>query len=160
MESEGDREREGRRQVRVSTRVEYGLIALTDIVIHSENGSSVSAPEIAQRQKISHKYLEHILLLLRQAGFITAQKGLRGGYTLACSPETITLSDVLNALDMNILAEMDPKDEEGGLRPVVNECFWEKINQSLNQYASGLTLKEFAEQCRNWSKDQWDLYVI
>ena len=85
---------------------------------------------------------------------------MRGGYNLACSPETITLSDVLNALDMNILAEMDPKDEAGGLRPVVNECFWEKINQSLNQYASGLTLKEFAEQCKNWSKDQWDLYVI
>ena len=146
--------------MRVSTRVEYGLIALTDIVIHSENGSSVSAPEIAQRQKISHKYLEQILLLLRQAGFITAQKGLRGGYTLACSPEEVTLSDVLNALDMNILAEMDSKEEEGGLRPVINDCFWERINSSLNQYASGVTLEAFAEQCRSQTRENWDLYVI
>ncbi|MBO6162172.1 MAG: Rrf2 family transcriptional regulator [Eubacterium sp.] len=147
--------------MRVSTRVEYGVIALTDIVIHSENGSSVSAPDIAQRQKISHKYLEQILLLLRQAGFITAQKGLRGGYTLACSPEEVTLSDVLNALDMNILADMDPKDEEGGLRPVVRDCFWEKINSNLNQYASGLTLKAFADQCKNKKiGEDWDLYVI
>ena len=146
--------------MKVSTRVEYGLIALTDIVIHGENGSSVSAPEIAARQKISHKYLEQILLLLRQAGFITAQKGLRGGYTLACSPEEITLSDVLNALDMNILAEMDGREEEGGLRPVINDCFWEKINENLKQYAESLTLSEFAAQCTSRSVNGWDLYVI
>ena len=145
--------------MKVSTRVEYGLIALTDIVINSENGSSVSAPEIAQRQKISHKYLEQILLLLRQAGFITATKGLRGGYTLSCSPDRITLSDVLNALDMNILAEMDPK-EEGGLRPVINDCFWERINNSINQYAESVTMEEFAAQCRERSTGNWDLYVI
>ena len=146
--------------MKVSTRVEYGLIALTDIVINSENGSSVSAPEIAQRQKISHKYLEQILLLLRQAGFITATKGLRGGYTLSCSPDRITLSDVLNALDMNILAEMDPKEEEGGLRPVINDCFWERINNSINQYAESVTMEEFAAQCRERSTGNWDLYVI
>ena len=146
--------------MKVSTRVEYGVIALTDIVINSENGSSVSAPEIAQRQKISHKYLEQILLLLRQAGFITATKGLRGGYTLSCSPDRITLSDVLNALDMNILAEMDPKEEEGGLRPVINDCFWERINNSINQYAESVTMEEFAAQCRERSTGNWDLYVI
>ncbi len=146
--------------MKVSTRVEYGLIALTDIVINSENGSSVSAPEIAQRQKISHKYLEQILLLLRQAGFITATKGLRGGYTLTCPPDRITLSDVLNALDMNILAEMDPKEEEGGLRPVINDCFWERINNSINQYAKSVTMDEFAAQCRERSSGNWDLYVI
>ncbi len=144
--------------MKVSTRVEYGLIALTDIVIHGENGVSVSAPEIAQRQNISHKYLEHILLLLRQAGFIKAQKGLRGGYALACSPEKITLSDVLNALDKSILDHMDSKNKEG-LGNAVNECFWGKINGSLNTYTDSLTLSDFATQCRDASS-KWDMYVI
>ncbi len=144
--------------MKVSTRVEYGLIALTDIVIHGENGVSVSAPEIAQRENISHKYLEHILLLLRQAGFIKAQKGLRGGYALACSPDKITLFDVLNALDKSILAEMDPKTESG-LQGAVNECFWEKINGNLSSYTKNLTLGDFATQCRDASA-KWDMYVI
>ena len=69
--------------MRVSTRVEYGMLALTDIALHSENGSTVSGPEIAERQEISQKYLEQILTHLKQAGLIRAQKGLRGGYTLA-----------------------------------------------------------------------------
>lgn len=145
--------------MKVSTRVEYGLVALTDIVIHSENGSSVSAPEIAQRENISHKYLEHILLLLRQAGFIKAQKGLRGGYVLACSPDDITLSDVLNALDKSILADMKA-NEEDGLRTAVNECFWDKINGNLNTYTGNLKLSDFAVQCRDATRSMWDLYVI
>ena len=147
--------------MKVSTRVEYGLVALTDIVIHSDGGRSVSAPDIAQRQKISHKYLEHILLLLRQAGFITAQKGIRGGYVLAVSPEDITLSDVLNALDNNILAGLDTDGEQGdGLRSVINSLFWEKINSNLSRYTDTLKLSDFAEQCRKSSSGDWDLYVI
>ena len=145
--------------MKVSTRVEYGLIALIDIVIHGENGASVSAPEIAQRENISHKYLEHILLLLRQAGFIKAQKGLRGGYTLACSPDDITLADVLNALDKSILADMDTTREEG-LGSAVNECFWGKINGNLNSFTGKLTLGEFASQCRDAGNSKWDMYVI
>ena len=41
--------------MKVSTRVEYGMIALIDIVIHSQGGDSVSALEISRRQKISKK---------------------------------------------------------------------------------------------------------
>jgi len=146
--------------MKVSTRVEYGLIALTDIVINCEKGSSVSAPDIAQRQNISHKYLEQILLSLKQAGFIKAQKGIRGGYAMACSPDKINLSDVLNALDNSILAEMDIAEADSGLRPVINECFWEKININLNRYARSLTLSEFASQCQKKITREWDNYVI
>lgn len=146
--------------MKVSTRVEYGLIALTDIVIHSSNGHSVSGPEIAQRQNISHKYLEHILLLLRQAGFITAQKGLKGGYTLSKAPENIKLSEVLNALDNTILADMEETKDEGELRSVINKCFWHCINTNLNQYTDNLSLSDFAGICQSNFSENWDMYVI
>lgn len=146
--------------MKVSRRVEYGLVALTDIAINCENGESVSAPDIAERQNISHKYLEQILLLLRQAGFVTAQKGLRGGYTLQRSPKEITLSDVLNALDMNILAEMDDKDNGNNLGSVINDCFWDRINDNLNSYTGSITLSDFADQCRSRVRENWDMYSI
>ena len=147
--------------MKVSSRVEYGLIALTDIVIHGENGETVSAPEIAERENISHKYLEQILLMLRQAGFITAQKGIRGGYSLACSQEKVSLSDVLNALDSNILADVDDgRRDETGLYGAVNDCLWDKINESLNRYSGSLKLSDFANQCRSKITSKWDMYVI
>ena len=46
--------------MKISTRVEYGILALTDIAMYSEYGTSVSAPDIAVRQNISQKYLEQI----------------------------------------------------------------------------------------------------
>ena len=146
--------------MRVSTRVEYGLIALADIVIHCENGQSVSAPDIAKRQNISHKYLEHILLPLRQAGFITAQKGLRGGYVLSCKPDQVKLTDVLNALDNTILAEMEKDESEGNLRSVINGFFWQEINSNLKDYTDRMSLSDFVSQCRNGVSEGWDLYVI
>ena len=146
--------------MRVSTRVEYGLIALADIVIHCEKGQSVSAPDIAKRQNISHKYLEHILLPLRQAGFITAQKGLRGGYVLSCKPDQVKLTDVLNALDNTILAEMEKDESEGNLRSVINGFFWQEINSNLKDYTDRMSLSDFVSQCRNGVSEGWDLYVI
>ncbi len=146
--------------MRVSTRVEYGLIALTDIVLYGENGSAVSAPDIAQRENISHKYLEQILLLLRQAGFIIAQKGLRGGYALAKPADTISMREVLNALDNTILADMDDDKGNDGLRSIIKNCFWKEINKNLNQYTGEMKLSEFAGQCRNKVAGGWDNYVI
>ena len=146
--------------MKVSTRVEYGLIALTDIALHGGDGHSVSGPEISQRQNISGKYLEHILLLLRQAGFIKAQKGLKGGYTLSRSPEKISLSDILNALDKNILADMEEPDDDGELRSVINRIFWNRINSNLNRYTDDLKLSDFANGCRNSLSEKWDMYVI
>ena len=146
----------------VSTRVEYGMMALLDIANNSENHVSVSTTEIAERQNISQKYLEQILPLLRQAGLIRAQKGLRGGYSLSRSANVIKLSEVLNALDGSILAGMEvAEDGQGGsLRGVINECLWESINERIREYAKNRTLGDLLEECRRKAAGSWADYVI
>ena len=148
--------------MRVSTRVEYGVLALADIAMYSENGTSVSAVDISAREGISKKYLEQILVLLRQAGLVKAQKGIHGGYTLLRSASDIKVSDVINALDGSILEEMDTVDKTytGQLRDAVNECLWGRINGFLNDLAEGMTVSEFISECRNNMSDVWDMYVI
>ena len=147
--------------MRVSTRVEYGMLALTDIALHSENGSTVSGPEIAERQEISQKYLEQILIQLKQAGLIRAQKGLRGGYTLARPADQIKLSEILNALENSILEETDSAGETDGrsLRGAVNDCVWKELNHSIIIFAESRTLSDIMQKCRELSGD-WDMYVI
>ena len=48
--------------VKFTTKAEYGLAALADIALHSGCGERITTVEIAQRQHISHKYLEQILV--------------------------------------------------------------------------------------------------
>jgi len=145
--------------VKVSTRVEYGMLALTDIALHSENGSSVSAPDIAERQGISQKYLEQILTHLKQAGLIRAQKGLRGGYALTRPAGKIRLSEILNALDNSILEETGTGNG-GTLRDAVNACLWQKMNRTMIDFAESKTLAEFLTDCRQQLTGEWDLYEI
>ena len=147
--------------MKVSTRVEYGVLALTDIAMYCENGTSVSAIDIAQREGISKKYLEQILVLLRQAGLVKAQKGLHGGYTLSRPANAIKVADVLNALDGSVLEEMDTNgSQKSELKDVVNECLWGRINGFLNDFACGMTVSDFVGQCRQNMPEDWDMYVI
>ena len=145
--------------MKVSTRVEYGMLALTDIALHSENGSSVSAPDIAERQGISQKYLEQILTHLKQAGLIRAQKGLRGGYALTRPAGKIRLSEILDALDNSIL-EKPGNGNSGTLRDAVNACLWQKMNRTMIDFAESKTLSEFLTDCRQQLTGEWDLYEI
>ena len=148
--------------MKVSTRVEYGLVALTDIAMYSENGRAITASDIAGRQHISLKYLEQILMSLKQAGFVRSQKGVGGGYMLSRSAGSIVMSDILNALDGTILADTytSETDSEEGLRPLVNNCFWEKMNEYLRSFTSNLTLSELISRCSGCSDEKWDMYMI
>ena len=146
--------------MKFSTRVEYGVLALTDIALHSENGSSVSAPDIAERQGVSQKYLEQILTHLKQAGMIRAQKGLRGGYALARPAEGIRMSEILDALDNSILEDTRPENNGGTLRDAVNVCLWRKMNRSMIDFAENKMFSEFLTECHEQLREEWDDYVI
>jgi Rrf2 family protein len=59
----------------------------------------VTADRLAAVQQIPPKFLESILLQLRRAGVVTAQRGPDGGYRLARLATEITLADVIRAID-------------------------------------------------------------
>ena len=129
--------------MKITTRVEYGIAALADIAIHSADGGKVSTPEISQRQQISQKYLEQILMLLRQGGFVRAVKGQHGGYSLAKSADKIRIADVLDILDNSILADASEIEADTGIRPSVKSCLWDRMNACLRCFAEHLTLADF-----------------
>ena len=54
--------------MKISTKVECGIIAIADIAMNSENGETVTVYSVAERRGLSGKYLEQVLTSLRQAG--------------------------------------------------------------------------------------------
>lgn len=81
---------------RLSTRADYGLILLSNL-LRSKNLVSISS--VAKKNKISPKFLAQIAQELKKAGIITAKEGAHGGYTLAKKASEIRLLDVLKTLD-------------------------------------------------------------
>jgi Rrf2 family protein len=88
--------------MRLSKRGEYGLRAMIMLAgTPHENAPLpvVQIKEISEREKISAKFLEQILLTLKNAGMLHSKMGVGGGYYLARPPSEITLGQIFRVLD-------------------------------------------------------------
>ena len=85
----------------VSTKGRYALRVMIDLAEH-QSDKYVPLKEVAARQEISEKYLENILKVLVQNGFLEGLRGKGGGYRLTRSPEQYTVEEILNLTEGNL----------------------------------------------------------
>ena len=131
----------------VSTKGRYALRVMLDLAEHRNEGY-IRLQDIAQRQEISEKYLEGIIVVLSKAGFVDALRGKGGGYRLNRDPEAYTVGSIL-------------KLTEGSLAPVAclegtpNRCaraghcatlpMWEKLDKMIDDVFEGITLQQLLQ---------------
>jgi len=86
--------------MKLSKRGEYGLRALIDIGLAQELGRDlVQLNELAELEKIPVKFLEQILIDLKQGGFLDSVRGKYGGYRLARAAKEVVAGQVVRYLD-------------------------------------------------------------
>ncbi len=86
--------------MKLSKKGEYALRALIDLGIAAEVGRSlVQVSELASREKLPVKFLEQIMMVLKQEGLIQSQRGRFGGYRLAQPAEKIIIGRVVRLID-------------------------------------------------------------
>ena len=84
----------------ISQKTKYAIKALITLAEEqAAGGSSLRIEEIANRSNTPKRFLEHILIDIRNAGVIGSRRGRDGGYMLIKSPESISVSDVLRMID-------------------------------------------------------------
>src|SRR5579875_2653795 len=116
----------------ISVKSEYALKAVFDLASqYRMSGQSASAmppvkiADIAKRQKIPQKFLELILAGLKQSGFVDSRRGAEGGYLLAKSPDSITVGDVLRAVENVKGAPRTRSDDPFG-------DIWSRVDQAVS----------------------------
>jgi len=120
--------------MRLSKRGEYGLRAMITLAEAPAQGGSpmMQIKEISQREQISPKFLEQILLTLKNAGLLHSKMGVGGGYYLARPASEITLGQIVRVLDgpiapIRCVSQMAyescgcPNEETCGLRLVMSD---------------------------------------
>ncbi len=100
----------------LSKKTKYGLKALTYIA-RKNSDHPVLISEIAEKENISQKFLESILLTLKKTGFLGSKKGKGGGYYLIKKPREITMASVMRVLEGPI-----------AMLPCVSLNFYEKCD--------------------------------
>ena len=95
--------------MRISSKSKIAFDVILDIAAHTQHGHAISMPLISQRHGLSLSYLELIFAALKSSGMIRSHRGPGGGYSLVHQPETISLRDIVTAID----GEPDPSAELG-----------------------------------------------
>ncbi len=114
--------------MKISAQEEYGLRCLLQLATLKEN-ESLTLPQIAEREGISAANAGKLMWLLSKAGFVSATRGTKGGYSLARNADEIYLSEVIKMLDEEEIAGhcesytgvLDSCVHKGGcgIRPVI-----------------------------------------
>ncbi len=117
----------------ISKKAKYALKALTRLAVQDDPKKPVLISEISDKENIPKKYLEAILLELRNNGILTSVKGKGGGYMLRIPPSEINLAKVIRAIDgpiapvlcvsLNFYGKCDDcsSEEKCRIRPVMEK---------------------------------------
>lgn len=123
----------------LSKKSKYAIHSLVYLAKNFEKGP-ILISEIAENQKIPKKFLEAILLDLRNAGMLNSKKGKGGGYYLIKSPSDVNLADVVRLFEGAI-----------ALLPCVTHRFYEPCDECEDENACGI--RDVFMQIRNETVD-------
>ena len=145
-------------EMKVGSKGYYGLLAMADLVQNDRGHQPIQVKEIARRQKIPEEYLGQIMVLLKRANLVHGTRGPGGGYFLARSPESISVSEVLKILEGSLIG-VELKGQKSRLsgsivaRRLIDT--WIKAMESSEKILEEVTL---ADLCR--PDDRAQMYYI
>jgi Rrf2 family protein len=139
----------------------YGVLSILDLALNREI-EPASLKEIAARQQLPYKYLEHVLATLRTAGIVRSVRGPQGGYTLAKPPDQINLRevfDVLEGAEGFVHCTTDPQVCDQYDMCVTQEL-WARMYAACMEVLESTTLEDLARRARQKRESLTPMYYI
>ncbi len=127
----------------ISTKGRYAFRIMLDLAQHQDEGY-ISLKEIAERQKVSIKYLEAIASRLSKDELITAHHGKHGGYQLSRSPADISAGEILKSAEGKLAPVACAGTEVGCAN--MTECLtyplWKNLDECIYRYLDSVSLED------------------
>ena len=125
----------------ISKKAEYAIRAIISIARHKQN-KPVQISEISEIESIPIKFLEQILLNLKNNGILKSKRGANGGYLLARSSDNISIGMILDIID----GPFDPIGLNSGndLGLGLEKCLGDLVN-IVNSHLNSFTIQKIIE---------------
>ncbi|MBT4263501.1 MAG: Rrf2 family transcriptional regulator [Deltaproteobacteria bacterium] len=133
--------------MKITTKCRYGIRAMVEI---SRNYSvrPTTRREIASSQELDNSYLENILLDLKNNGIVRSIRGVKGGFVLNRPPESITLLEIVESLQGEIvpsacvmLPSVCDRASYCVTRPV-----WVRLQQAQKEVLLDVTVRDLLDE--------------
>ncbi len=139
--------------MKVSAKAEYACLALLALARQRPDAPPLRIREIAEAFGIPERYLVQILLRLKSAGLVTSTRGAAGGYHLARPAATISVGQILAAIDG---PEDTARETQASRRPAaaVLDPVWERVRAAERAVLENTTVAQLAERA---SPHEWTI---
>lgn len=128
--------------MRLTTKGRFAVTAMVDLALRHGKGP-VTLAGISERQDISLSYLEQLFGKLRRHNLVDSVRGPGGGYTLAKPLETVSVADIIRAVDEPIDAtQCGGKENCHEEHRCMTHDLWVSLNQKIYEYLDSVTLAE------------------
>ena len=127
--------------MRITTRGQLAVSAMTDLALRQKM-RPVALSTISARQGTSLSYLEQLFSALRRAGLVDSTRGPGGGYTLGHRADSITVADIIGAVDGQTTALAEVVARKG--EPVaqdLTQALWDTLNTKMIDYMQSISLR-------------------
>jgi Rrf2 family protein len=137
-------------KMHISTKTGYALRALSELAAN-DSSQPVSIKTICQKHNLPLKYTEQLFSKLKKHAIIASTHGAKGGYLLAKPAESISLRDIMYAVDEDFLStycKEEKKEYCEGL-PCGFRTLWDEIKGDLDSYFDSLKLDAIIKKVRS-----------
>lgn len=125
--------------MKISARLDYACRVLAELGRLHGASTLASIDHLARAEQIPSNFLAQILSELRNAGLITSRRGIAGGYALARPPEQISLLDIINAVEGDLLET--PSSPNGRASARMQQA-WADVRATLAAKTRAITLDQ------------------
>lgn len=137
--------------MKISTKGRYALRIMLDLAKNA-GCDPVSLRDVAERQQITHKYMESIMAILLQHRLVSSTRGKTGGYRLSREPQEYNIYEILAAAEGD-LAPVKCLAEPANNCPLSNNCItlplWEGLDHAIRDYLQQYSLADLLQNGRN-----------
>lgn len=133
--------------MRLTTKGRFAVTAMIDLALRQEKGP-VTLAGISERQEISLSYLEQLFGKLRRHKLVSSVRGPGGGYCLAQPLDTISVADIIIAVDEPLDTTQcgGKEDCHDSDQRCMTHDLWANLNRRMFEYLESVTLDSLVTQ--------------
>jgi Rrf2 family protein len=148
--------------MRISAKGRYALAATIRLAQNYGNGELLTVLSISERLNISKIYLEQVFALLKRGNVVTSVKGAQGGYVLARHPKSVTVYDILSAVELSLFESNDDTVSETApeIEKAVSHAVYDKLDAVLDKTLREITLEQLVQDTERHKADGGLMFYI
>lgn len=133
--------------LRMTKQADYGIVLMTHMACDA--GRRFAAPELAEETQLPLPTVSKVLKLLARGDLLDSTRGVKGGYSLAASPDEINVADMIEVLEGPIAFTECIEDAPGNCsQEAICQIRgnWQRINRAVRESLERISLADLTEQ--------------